>query len=113
MKDSKWVNIGFCAVDSGQLVLVDPCYIMPQDKRTLDDDQLDYNQLFDIRYGKGDPAEQAQEIIFSGIAGNGVVFDSGIGDGNYPVYAKFVDDPDMGRRIAEVKVVMLPHPYFK
>jgi hypothetical protein len=112
-KESEWTLIGHCGVDSGHLVLVDPCYIMPSDTRKLEDDQMDYGQLHKSLFGKDGIGPESKELVFSGIAGNGVVFSSGIGDGNYPVYAKIVDDETFGRRVAEVKVVMMPHPYFE
>jgi hypothetical protein len=49
-----------------------------------------------------------------GHAGAGVVVNSGMGDGVYPVYAKFVDDENdpANGRIAEIRIKFLPHPYF-
>jgi len=44
-----------------------------------------------------------------GHAGVAVVFNSGLGDGVYPVYAKRVDIGGGDIRIAEVRIVMLPH----
>jgi hypothetical protein len=36
-----------------------------------------------------------------------VAFSSGFGDGSYPVMARYLESPDWGRRIAEVRIVMI------
>lgn len=52
--------------------------------------------------------EQAGQLNYvMGHAGAGVVASSGLGDGSYDVYAKFVDCKGWGRRVAELRVVML------
>lgn len=111
----KWVHIGNCAVDSGQLILVDPCYVLPSNDKdevktgNYDDDKnyYTYQELFDLQE-KDDFKKSHHEVIFSGIAGTGVRFNSGIGDGCYPVYAKIVEDLDgWGERIVEVKIDLL------
>lgn len=76
-----WTLVGHCGVDSGQIILVDPCYAMA-DRKTIEKDQLSYSKLIE-KQGEG-----VQEIIFSSIAGNGVLVRGFGGDGNYPVYAK-------------------------
>jgi len=48
-----------------------------------------------------------------GRPGIAVVFNSGIGDGYYPVYAKIVDLGKLGKRIGEVRIDMLEHPLLK
>jgi hypothetical protein len=45
-----------------------------------------------------------------GHEGLGVVFNSGIGDGFYPVYCKIENIPGMGKRITEVRIDMTEHP---
>lgn len=78
--------IGFAGVDSGLLCIVDPCYAMTDD-RNPSDRQANYMELVDSL-----PSTSAsQEFIFSKPGGNGVVFSTQSGDGNYPVYARFVD----------------------
>ncbi len=104
MNKSKWIKIGECAVDSGQIILVDPCYVLP--KKEEKDGGYTYSDLTN-RWEKGDWKEHYFEEVFSGIAGTGVVVSSGIGDGCYPVYVKMVEDEVMGKRVAEVKVVFL------
>ncbi len=38
----------------------------------------------------------------------GVVFDTGFGDGEYPVSVRYITDKDFGRRIAEMRVLFIP-----
>lgn len=108
------VLIGSVAVDSGQLMLCDPCYIggegwddatfAPSSPNEAGTYPHSYNgacgaTLSDKGYG---------QLAFSaGHAGAGVAFSSGLGDGFYPVYATIIDDPVWGRRIARVEVVMM------
>lgn len=65
----------FALVDSGQLLIVDPCYV-------LDGKQYDAACL------SSDPPEDGKEHIFSPPFGSGVVFSTG-GDGMYPVHVEF------------------------
>lgn len=102
-----WKLIGHVAVDSGQLLLCDPCYIHSQWERMEYDKEnltktLSYNGCCHATMSE----QRCGELLFPlGHPGAGICFESGIGDGLYPVYAKYE-----GVRIAEVKVVMLPHP---
>lgn len=78
--------IGYAGVDSGQIILVDPCYVMADEKDgqpVADKDQMTYDKMLET-------AEEVntQEMIFSGVGGNGVLVRGFGGDGNYPVYAK-------------------------
>lgn len=154
-EDKKWVKLGYAAVDSGQLMVCDPCYLESEwesydriyvDKETgkeykfetfedfvkmrgqpfLDGktiDKLEKEGRLDIKTAP--PGEfsyegacettlsdkQAGQLNFNkGHKGAGVVFSSGWGDGEYPVYARFQEG-----RIAEVRIVMIgegsEHPY--
>ena len=119
MKD-KWVKIGVCGVDSGQVVICDPCYIGSEWKGS------DY----DVKEGEGNHPKETKEFSYSGCcratsskkkggqlnytkghAGVGVAASSGIGDGVYPVYVRYENYGEWGRRIAEMRIVFLPHPY--
>lgn len=77
--------IGSCAVDSGGLIIVDPCYLASW--KDGEPDRLDNH------YGKygaiTDGANRGGEILVSGIGGKGVAFTTGYGDGNYPVEATY------------------------
>jgi hypothetical protein len=164
-----WDRIGVVGVDSGQLLICDPCYIDSEWKD--EDDQTDtkapgyrhtdgtvlycglhgiaptfdairFGQFDDVipKYGRSandlreagdivemDPIREAKgEFSYSGCCdatlseahlgqlnfkigheGAGVVVSSGFGDGVYPVYARQREIHPWGRRITEMKVVMI------
>lgn len=151
---NKWIKIGEVGVDSGQLMVCDPCYIDSEWKKEGFDDIRRYrdsksNKIY--KFGKHfyhyetkmkaccgkTPNELIKskrwvEIVekeikgFSynsvsnkgekkykqlnyrmGHPGVAVAFDSGFGDGCYPVYAKIKDFGKLGKRVVEVKIVMI------
>ena len=91
--------LGHCGVDSGQILLTDPCYIenewKKQGKKGLD---------FENEKSKGEYSYQGccietvkkagggQLNYKMGHAGAGVVCSSGHGDGTYPVYAYYNEE---------------------
>ena len=76
--------IGYCGVDSGQLMLIDPCYV---------DEGFDYNEIIELwSKAKGKAGIRVLDEL-------GVVTNTGWGDGNYPVYAEMI-----GNRVARVTV---------
>lgn len=91
--------IGYCAVDSGQLVIVDPCYLgawRDGQYRGKDDKSGDgnhYNEACNTTQNE----QGGGEILVSGVGGTGVVFSTGWGDGNYPVTAHYGEGDDEGR----------------
>lgn len=147
-ESSGWKQIGVVGVDSGQLLVCDPCYIdgewkdedfeMPEEEIVYPDGKVEpiircskkWFELIDrinsgklkLMEGKQKPAkynfsynacakktlgndDDGQLNFEMGHAGVGVVFRSGFGDGVYPVYAREEDG-----RVAEVRIVMIPHP---
>lgn len=61
-------------------------------------------------YNKAHAVSFAAEDGYSGGHGpfaSGVVVSSGLGDGLYPVEVRYVDLPDWGRRVAEVRIVFI------
>ena len=93
----EWKPIGVVGVDSGTLMIGDPCY--------FDDEgwtKEDYDKH--VCHMKGDHKQLNYE---RGHAGKGVLFTSGLGDGCYKVFAKMKDCGDWGKRIAEVKIVLI------
>jgi hypothetical protein len=75
-QSTKWKRIGQVGVDSGTVVIADPCYV----------DKLNYDE--NPRSTGPYPA------IY------GVISQSGYGDGRYPVYARME-----GGRVMELRVV--------
>lgn len=88
---------GYADVDSGQLAIVDPCYIMPCARDGKGDDKLlDYDTMLEARYADSAKKQgckqwecgpDANQMQASGHA-TMVVSDTGYGDGTYPVYVK-------------------------
>ncbi len=93
------VLLGHAAVDSGQLIIVDPCYVQ---------DGLDYEAVCKVTL-EAPRDRQGGEYLASGIAGRGVVTSTGIGDGNYPVYAEVEDLGDWGERVTSVTIDFTDH----
>jgi hypothetical protein len=102
------IKIGNCSVDSGQLMIVDPCYV-----DSFVNDEFD-NQVYDLD----------EEVPFSysgacnvtlhtpaqgGQLGNGtaVATSTGWGDGSYPVYAEIEDG-----RVASVTIYFNDEPKY-
>tara|TARA_R100000329_G_scaffold145867_1_gene131886 strand:+ start:2494 stop:2763 length:270 start_codon:yes stop_codon:yes gene_type:complete len=83
-----WKLIGNCPVDSGQIMMVDPCYVLADNNTT--DEKLNglYKEICEMTI-----AERAGEFDL------GCATSTGWGDGCYPVYAKMD-----GGRVAEIKI---------
>lgn len=83
-------RIGHVGVDSGQIMIVDPCYL----------DKWDSNegQAWDLELNSGEFSYQGVsgitiEKTFGEVGlGSAVVSSSGYGDGFYPVYAEVDED---------------------
>lgn len=109
-KNSRKILLGTVGVDSGQLLIVDPCYLSAwrdgaafPDGRSSDADNH-YSRACKATSGK----ELGGEILVSGIAGNGVAFSSGFGDGSYEVWGTITDyGADGGERISKVEIILI------
>ena len=86
----KYVKLGVVGVDSGQLIVCDPCYISEDSIK----DVLSYDTICSTKH---------QLNYRLGHAGLGVVFSSGFGDGIYGVYGLFNKEG----RVASVLVEMI------
>ena len=87
----EWEMIGHCPVDSGQIMLVDPCYVLA-DNNTKDPNLNElYNDICKVTI---------KEI--AGEWGLGCATSTGWGDGSYPVYVK-----KEGGRVAEARIVFM------
>lgn len=80
--------IGHCPVDSGQIMLIDPCYVLADNN--TDDKKLNqlYLDICDVTIEQG-----AGEIEL------GVATGTYYGDGNYPVYAEMD-----GKRVKSIRI---------
>ena len=82
------VLLGRVGVDSGQLVIVDPCYI----GSALTADH--YDRICEVTTNT--PHQGGSIPYEGGHEGLAVAFSSGIGDGVYDVYATIGDVPEWG-----------------
>jgi len=106
MEKIEKIKIGVCGVDSGQLLVIDPCYIDSEWKKG-DNPEEDF--------GGGTYAECCKKTIEGkfgqlkfkrGHDGLGCVFSTGFGDGLYPVYAYIKDFGEWGKRVVKVEIIM-------
>lgn len=89
MEKKKLELVGYCGVDSGQLMICDPCYAL-NDKN--------YKKVCDKTL-----ADQIGEVVIKSIAGNCIAFSTNTGDGGYPVYTERHKD---GKQIKRVIIEM-------
>jgi len=93
----KTEKVGEIEIDTGTIVMVDPCRIDEVDLDLLDDEG---GQI----YGKQYPDGRKRKIA--------IISSTGIGDGRYPVYARTVTDPKLGRQVVELVIHFFPHYCF-
>lgn len=108
--------IGYCAVDSGQIMITDPSYISYWDDKAEYGDNVEgghfsYPGACDQTLSK----RQGGQLNFpAGHAGAGVVASAGYGDGYYPVYATYLSEYSdeaclnlIDRRVAKLEIVFI------
>jgi len=90
---TKWIEIGTIPVASGQMMLVDPCYLLRG---------VDYKHVLSERQGNGNltSLRENDEAVIPLAA----VFDTGIGDGLYPVEIELDDD---GYTVCAARIIFL------
>ena len=96
MEDER-VRLGDVGVDSGQLLVIDPCYLEDWDH------QRSYPEACHVT-GDG---TGGQFHYASGRPGLGVAFRSGFGDGVYLVWATVRDFGPWRRRVVRVEIDLL------
>ena len=105
---TEWELVGTCGVDSGQIIVVDPCYVIP-DERDLDKfkESGDYNDV-DATY---EELLKERDIHKSNNLTDafkfGIVTNTGFGDGEYKVYIKKEAQGPWGVRVSELKIVFI------
>ena len=92
--------IGHCGVDSGQLLIIDPCYLGEWKDGEVDFDTKDFQNDYD---------EASKLTVDNDKQGGqhskgGVVFNSGLGDGEYQVEAIYSNVGEFGKRIKEIRI---------
>lgn len=99
---TKRVQVGSCGVDSGQIMIADPCYLIDGDFS-----EKHYEEACEITLSE----DRAGPLMYDmGHEGKAVVASSGIGDGFYPVYATYSDDDGWGERIMKLEIDFSDHP---
>jgi hypothetical protein len=105
-------KIGVVGVDSGQLLVCDPCYLNQYKDTEYDapikKGDFSYASVCKVTLTPPDHAGQINHKL--GHAGRAVAFSSGFGDGVYPVYAYYKNygtkrQPDM--QIRKVEILMI------
>ena len=103
-----WIKIGTFGVDSGQVLITDPCYLNEWDDEDYDEAKIKTMQKsgkFDYSYN-GACAKTLLDVDNKrgagtiGLGCDGVVSETGFGDGEYSVYAKYEDS-----RVKELRIV--------
>ncbi len=92
----QWIFIGHVAVDSGRLLIIDPCNI----------DLISDAELHGICWDSG-LAEIIRINTPEGKSGLAVTFDTGLGDGLYEVMGLVKKIRGLGLRIAEAKITFI------
>lgn len=92
-------KLGKCGVDSGQLFVIDPCYLAHYKDNDFDEpikekDELSYSSV----------CKKTLKSLGGQVGGRagGVAFSTGFGDGCYDVYGIISDEGDLGKRMAGV-----------
>ena len=97
---------GFCFVDSGQIMIGDPCYL----SNYVDDgdEQWDLSNKYGKYTYQGASASSLSTDGFGELGGGlAVAVSSGYGDGSYPVYIKRDDNG----RIASATIIFISEEY--
>lgn len=92
----KWKQIGVVGVDSGTLMITDPCYVTGDNWSDKDYD----------KYVCGQMRENSLKIPFpKGHDGKAVLTSTGFGDGCYPVYQIEKNYKVWGKRVVGIMVL--------
>ena len=101
--------VGYCAVDSGQIMVVDPCYVTDDDMGDMDGEPT--GGLYDLVCRTTHQSYPiGGQFTASGTGGSAVAVSSGFGDGYYPVYVEVGDYGKWGQRVASLTIVFIEEP---
>jgi hypothetical protein len=100
--------IGHVGVDSGRMMLCDPCYIESSWVQDNDfaSDASDQEKPVNTDFSYAGACEATLAKVSAGILGGGLgaVCSTGFGDGTYPVYVEYSDEGDWGRRVKRMVI---------
>jgi hypothetical protein len=93
------VLAGYFSVDSGQAMVGDPCYLDTWNNNTNDEWNLE-GKVGEYSYQGASATTLANNYGEIGI-GTAVVFNTGYGDGYYPVYVQMNDDERVSKVVID------------
>jgi hypothetical protein len=101
-KEQQLKLVGYVSVDSGTVVIVDPCYL-----NYLVGDEA-YDRIWAVT--ETEPAGQVYQEYDNDVERKGtweiaVASRTAYGDGTYPVYAKYGQSPVSGKSVVEQLVI--------
>lgn len=92
MQTSEMTLIGQFAVDSGQAMVGDPCYLDNWEPWNSDSQKFEDYEKSKGQYSYLGACEATLTKGYGELGNQAVVFSTGYGDGVYPVYAQFNED---------------------
>lgn len=90
--------IGYCGVDSGQILITDPSYLHDWKNNQYGDSVPDGD------YSYAGACDRTLASGFNGQLDSGVVSRTGLGDGYYPVFATIADLGEWGERVVKLEI---------
>lgn len=93
---NKLVLIGQFAVDSGQAIIGDPCYLDEWKPWNSEEDNFEDHPLHKGEYGYLGACNATLGKGFGSLGTSAVAFSTGYGDGLYPVYAHINEEGRVG-----------------
>jgi hypothetical protein len=101
IKTDKLVLIGQFAVDSGQAIIGDPCYLDEWKPWNRDEHKFEDHPLHEGEYGYLGACNATLGKGFGSLGTSAVAFSTGYGDGLYPVYAHINEDGRVGMVVVD------------
>ena len=115
----KRILLGSIGVDSGQMMLCDPCYISSWGGDEFDPDRhelMQKNNEYEFSYAgacattlKRTPDGYSQGGVLQNFIGANLaaVCSSGFGDGVYEVWITVSDEGDWGQRVSKMEIIFI------
>jgi hypothetical protein len=101
MKTQNLTYIGSFAVDSGQAMIGDPCYLDEWQPWDSEINKFEEHVNKAGEYSYLGACNATLDKGYGALGNLGVVFSTGYGDGLYPVYAEITDDGRVGKIIVD------------
>jgi len=93
IEEEEWVHLGYIPVDSGQIIIGDPC--------SIDDYHATENRADTLVEARTKTFKNKRKIDIS------LKLSTGMGDGYYPVIGKIVNLGRFGKRLAAIQIVFI------